>query len=347
MKKLILNLRFCLTTIILLVLSLNSFAETDSTDYLYNQGKQEFEARKYSNAWRYFDKAAKLSPDNIAIQKSIADVCIIMNKPAPAINALENVHKLQPANKEILWKLTQLYFNYGNAQKTIELGEIVKKQMPEEKEVDFMLGKSYYLVNNYGKAQASLQNCLKNNPDHSEANYLMGHMLIKMSQYKESKSYYEKFLVLEPKRADVAYEYAMVLATAEEFDASVAWFKKALDRGYPARDDFFTNMAYTYADAGKTDEAVSMLRKILARRPQDLAIIGAIADMSYQAGDYKQAIDYWDQMLGYNDKDARSLYMIGRSYIQMGKEKEGRQLCDQAIQMDPSLASLRMQKGLF
>ncbi|XZF13983.1 tetratricopeptide repeat protein [Chitinophagaceae bacterium MMS25-I14] len=318
----------------------------DSADIMYLAGKQEYNARKYSNAWRYFDKAAKFDPSNPEIQRSIADVCLLMNKMAPAIKALESVHQLKPEDNEVLWKLTQLYFNFSNWDKTIELCQQVKQRMPKQAGVTFMMGKSYYYLQNYGKGIQYLQSAVKEEPENSEANYLIGRMLVMMSNYKTAVPYYEKAMSIDSSQPTRFYELAMVLATAEEFNKSISWFQRALDKGYKPRDDFYTNMAYTMADAKQSDKAISMLKEILSRRPQDLSLLNGLADVCYHSGKYKDAIGYWDRILSYDDKNARALYMIGMSYMKTGNETDGKALCDRAIAMDPSLAVLKREKKM-
>ena len=52
----------------------------------------------------------------------------------------------------------------------------------------------------------------------------------------------------------------------------------------------------------------------------------------------------WDIILGYDKTNASALYMIGLSFQKKGEKAKGEQLCDRAIQMDPSLGSLRQKK---
>jgi tetratricopeptide (TPR) repeat protein len=86
---------------------------------------------------------------------------------------------------------------------------------------------------------------------------------------------------------------------------------------------------------------------MLSRRPQDLGLLNGLADVCYHSGRYKEAIAYWDRVLGFDDKNARVIYQIGTAYIKMGNEKEGQQLCDHAIGMDPSLAVLKHKKQMM
>jgi tetratricopeptide (TPR) repeat protein len=211
-----------------------------------------------------------------------------------------------------------------------------------------MLGKSYHSVQNYGKAIEFLQISQKEDPKNAESAYLIGRMFVQMANYKAAIPYYTQALNLDStSQPSRTYEYALVLATAGQFDASVKTFQKAIDRGYKPRDDFYMNMAYTMADAHKTDEAIKMMKEMLSRRPQDLGLLNGLADVCYHSGRYKEAIGYWDQILGADDKNARVLYHIGLAYIKMGNNKDGQHLCDQAIGMDPSLAVLKHKKQLM
>ncbi|PZF71408.1 tetratricopeptide repeat protein [Taibaiella soli] len=324
----------------------NTIVNKDSSEHYYTLGKDEYNARKYSNAWKYFEKAAGFDANNENIQRSIADVCMLMNKPAPAIKALESAYRINQNNEEVLVKLNQLYFNFGNWDKTIEMSTKIKKKMPQQKGIDFMLGKAYYTQQDFGKSIPALQAAIKEDPKNAEANYMIGRMYVQMSNYSTAVPYYDMAMKLDTTQPQRFYEYAMVLATAEQFDKSLIWFETALQKGYKPRDDFFMNMAYTMADAKKSDKAIAILQDILKRRPQDMSLLNGLADISYHAGKYKEAIGYWDDVLANDEKNARALYMIGVTYIHMGKDVDGKQLCDRAIQMDPSLAVLKHEKRL-
>ncbi len=320
----------------------------DSASHYMEIGKNEQAARKYPNAWKAYEKAAKFDPTNIDPQLKIAEVCQQMNRMAPAIKALEDAARIEPGNGKVSWKLGKLYFNYGQWDKVIAMLPQAHRSMPDASGYDFMMGKSYYSVQNYGKGITYLQKAIKEDDKNAEAYYLIGHMYSLMDNYKPGLPYYEKALTLGMNDGDGVrmYEYAMVLATAGDYDHSIAWFKKALDGGYKARDDFYMNFAYTMADAHKSEKAISMMEEMLVRRPQDLSLLNGLGDICYHAGKYKQAIGYWDRVLAMDESNARPLYQIGLAYIKMGNTKDGQTLCDKAIAMDPALAVLKHEKKM-
>jgi tetratricopeptide (TPR) repeat protein len=70
-----------------------------------------------------------------------------------------------------------------------------------------------------------------------------------------------------------------------------------------------------------------------------------VAQTYFHLGKYQDAIDHWDKALAIDKENAEVLYMIGVCYQKMGDKQKGQQLCDRAIEMDPSLASKRKRMG--
>jgi tetratricopeptide (TPR) repeat protein len=72
-----------------------------------------------------------------------------------------------------------------------------------------------------------------------------------------------------------------------------------------------------------------------------------VAEAYYYKAKFDQAIEYWDRVLEYDKENASALYMIGMSYQKKGGKEntdKGIALCDKAIEMDPSLSSLKQKK---
>jgi tetratricopeptide (TPR) repeat protein len=315
----------------------------DSATFYLTLGKEDQAARKYANAWRYFEKAANYDGQNAEAQLAIADVCTKMNRMGPAIKALEAACRIRSADYATQWKLVQLYFNYGRYDKVIDILPGLRGHVADMKGWAYLMGKSYYANQNYGKAIEYLNASLKDDPKNSEASYLLGRIYAQMDNYNAAVQCYQRSLAVDGSSQPArTYEFALVLTTAGQYDASIEMFQKAIERGYKPRDDFYMNMALTMADAHKTVEAIDMMKDLLRRRPQDLGLLNGLADVCYHSGRYKEAINYWDKVLGNDDKNARVLYQIGSAYIKMGNKKDGTQLCDQAIAMDPSLSSLKV-----
>lgn len=318
----------------------------DSAQHYFVLGRQEQDARRYATAWKHFEQSAKFDETNADAQLAIYEVCKKMNRIAPATKALEAAGKLRPNDLDIQWSLVQMNYDFGQFDKVIATLPAIQSRLKDAKGADFMLGKSYYSTQNYGKAAEYLQRSLKTEPT-AEAAYLLGRMNVNMSNYPAAVPYYKQSLSLDSSQTLRYYEYAMVLATAGNFNEAVRVFQLTLDRGYKPRDDFYMNMAYAMADAKRSDDALKILKELLSRRPNDIGLLSGLADVCYHSERYKESIQYWDRILEMDDKNARVLYHIGLAYIKMGKESDGKQLCDRAIDMEPALGVLRHKKEMF
>jgi tetratricopeptide (TPR) repeat protein len=127
---------------------------------------------------------------------------------------------------------------------------------------------------------------------------------------------------------------------------SLKYILLAGEKGYKKDNDYMENLGVAYLNVGKLDEAMAILKDILAKKPSDLNILNMVAEAYYYSGKYQDAIDYWDKVLTYDKTNAQSLYMIGMSYQKKGEKEKGVALCDKAIEMDPDLAKYKQKKSL-
>jgi tetratricopeptide (TPR) repeat protein len=118
------------------------------------------------------------------------------------------------------------------------------------------------------------------------------------------------------------------------------------ERGYPKDNTYMQNLGIAYIDAGKFNEGIAILNDVLKKRPADLNLLDMIAQSYYESGKYDEAMNDWDAILGYDKSNASALYMIGMCYLKKGDKSKGTQLCDKAIQMDPSLAMYKQKREM-
>ncbi len=317
--------------------------DDDSAAYFHRLGQAEEAARRPNSALKFYERAAYFNAQDPAILRSIIGVSNTLNKPGAALAAMERLQGLSPADAAGAVALTEAYFNGNQWAKAAEWGQRAQQISPTAGNVDYMIGIARHNQRDYSAALPYLRRAVAAEPDRADAQYYLGRIYIQQGAYARSLPHYERSLALDPKPMR-AYEYALALSTAGQPERSITWFSKALELGYEAKDDFYTNMAYALSDAKQTKQAIATLKSVLIKRPQDQNILYALAEMHYNAGDFREAIGYWDDVLREDKGNARALFMIGKSYIRMGKTDEGQQLCNKAIEMEPALASLRQER---
>ena len=209
------------------------------------------------------------------------------------------------------------------------------------------MGKVNYDTDNYGEAIKYLGEAAKEDPTNAEVPYLIARSYADMMNYKQAIPYFKKAIELDPSQNYWIYELGLICYAMHDDQNALKYIIEAGDKGYKKTSDYMENLGIAYLNVGNLDEGVGILKEILVKRPSDMNILNMVAEAYYYKRKYKEAIEYWDKVLEYDNENASSLYMIGMSYQKMGggeNKQKGIQLCDKAIEMDPSLAVYKQKK---
>ncbi len=213
------------------------------------------------------------------------------------------------------------------------------------KGANFNIAKAYYELENYGESIKYCELAFKDEPDRAEIPYIAARCFIEMSNYKRAAGCYEQAIERDSTKANWMYEAGLTYYAVPDDKKAIYWFERAAAAGYKRTNDYIENLGNAYLNIGNYEKGAELLKEVLQRKPQDQEILYNLGDAYYRGGKYQQAIDYFDQVLANDKQSANALYMIGMCYQKRVKRK-GQQLCDRAIQMDPSLKNLKQERKM-
>lgn len=331
-------------TLIFLFILPSAFARlVDSTDFYLEKGLQYRQERRWQQAINYLEKAVTLDSNNLQALTAFAEVAMETRYFNHALKAYHRIYALQPDNEQAIRQLTQLYFNLGRYKDALQYIEIWEKQHRDQP-MHYMAGMSLYYLENYPYAINRLLYAAEKDSTNAQLFYTIGRSYLEMERYKQAIPYYRKAANLDTANARYVYEMAMVYYAIPDDRAAIGAFEEAAARGWKQEADFFESMAYCYMNLKNFDKAITLFKQSLEIKPYNQTVQFALAEAQYHAGAYKEAIDSWDKLLQIDQNNARALYMIGMAYQKMGQKDKGMLLCDKAIEMDPSLSSLKQKK---
>ena len=340
---------YFMKNLVLTVLSIGIFTSAfsqsaDSAVHYFNKGVEEKNARRYMVAYQQLQKAVQYKPDVAEYQKEAGLVALELRKYDQARIHFEQVYRLKNDDAEALKQLAKLNFNMRRYPQAIEYAEKMK-----QKNIDgynFILGKSHYEQENYGEAYKYLQAAAKEDPKNAEIPYLIGRSFVDMSNYKVAVQFFDQAIALDSTKANWIYETGLTYFAIPNAKKAIEYFERAIANGYKATNDVLENLSTAYIQAGLPQRGIDLMKKLLEKKPADMALLWNLANANYKTGKYDEAIEYWDRMLYYDKENAKPLYMIGICYLKKGDKAKGEQLCDKAIQMDPSLQALKQKKEM-
>lgn len=214
-----------------------------------------------------------------------------------------------------------------------------------QEESSFSIAKKLYLEENYSEAIKYFNKAAGEDPGNAQIPYLTGRVYLDMSNYKQAAAHLEKAIAMDTSRNNWIYELGLIYYAIPDYQKSLHYIQLAGEKGYRKTTDYLENLANAYVNVRQYDKGAEVLREVLKKKPTDQEVLYQLGQALFNGGKYQEAIDSWDQVLAINKENAEALYMIGLSYQRMGEKQKGQQLCDRAIQMDPSLRSKRQQQG--
>ena len=313
-----------------------SFAQNDSAAFYLQKGLDEKAKGRLLESYKNFEKAYNYNQKDKQIVTQLANSLFEMRRYPQAKEKYQQLEKMGDESAATYKQLMTLSFNMRQYNDAIRYAQLLKKADPSEK-VAYYIGKAHYDQENYGEDIKNLDIAAKENPQNAEVNYLIARAYADMQNFKQAVPYFEKAVSLDPNNNRWLYELGLIYYGMQDDKNSLKYLLLAGEKGYKKDNEYLQNLAVAYLNSGQADKGLGILKEALVRRPTDMNLLNIIAEASYDAKKYDDAINYWDQVLRIDKSNAEALYMIGMSYQKKGEKQKGMALCDKAIEMDPSL----------
>ena len=315
---------------------------TDSATFFYNKGLQEKSAKRLLVANQAFEKAISINLSYTEAYLENGVVLLEMRQTDKAKATYTKLNELQPTNKEAIKALTSLYFNYRQYEKAIEFAQ----KCTDCENAERIIGMSYYQQEDYASAEKALLTAIKKNTLDAEATYTLARTYLDMEAYKKAVPWYEKAINMEGAKNVWMYELGLLYYNNNDYKNAVVSFNKAAANGYEQKNDFNENLGYASLYAGDFEKGEQLLLGILKRKPNNTVLLRDMSEIYYQQKQYDKSLEYCQKLMEMDAKDGKALYQAGLCFQKKGQKDRGQQMCDKAIEMDPSLASMRTKKEI-
>jgi tetratricopeptide (TPR) repeat protein len=331
-----------LLTIVGLVACTSSFANTtaDSSQYYFSKGMEEKVAKRYQVASSYFDKAISFNKSYTEAYIENAKVNIDMRRVDQAKQNFAKAYELQPSNMEVIKELTTLYYDFRQWDKAIEFANKCATCENTER----IIGMSHFKKENYAEAEKFLLKAIAKNPNDAQANYSIAKNYIEMEAERRAAPFLEKAVSLNPEKSMWAYELGLLYFNNNNFKGAVVAYENAAKNGYVVNNDFNENYGYALIYSGDFAKGEEKIIDIYKKKGNK-ELLRELAQILYNQKQYDRSLDYSQKLLEADPKDGKALYQAGLTFIKLGKKDRGQNMCDKAIELDPSLAGKKSTIG--
>ncbi|MGB4842994.1 MAG: tetratricopeptide repeat protein [Ferruginibacter sp.] len=330
-----------LLTLIFSFISCIAFGQSyDSSLYHFEKGMEEKTARRYLVAAKHFDNAIELNPVYTEAYLENGLVNKEMRRTDAAKRNFTKAFELDNNNEVAIIELMELYFNYRQFQNAIDFAQKCKSCGNKDR----IIAMSYFQMEDYGRAEKILLELVKQNPLDAEVTYTLARTYLEMGLEGKAIPYYVKALQLDDSKSKWHFELGLLYYNNDNYKNAVASFNKAAENGFIRSNDFNENLGFSYIYSGDFDKGETLLTEIIRRKPGDKEILRDIALAFYDRKMYDKCLDYCQKLMEMDMKDGKALYQAGLCFQKKGQTSKGQQMCDKAIELDPSLGGLRQKR---
>lgn len=314
----------------------------DSAKFYYAKGIEEKNAGRLLVASRAFEKATAFDETYAEAYLENAYTALQMRNSNLAFRNFEKAYRLQPQNIAVVKELAEMYYNYRQFDKAIEFAEKCKGCSNAAR----IKGMSYYKKEDYAQAIKSLEYAIEANPADAEAVYTIGRSYLDMEVYEKALPYYEKAANMPGANANWIYELGILSYNTRHYKKAVTYFTKAGEKGYSQSNDFNENLGFACLSAGEYERGEALLVEVWKKKPGNNELLRDMSETLYQQKEYDRSLMYCQKLMEIDNNDAKALYQAGLCFIKKGPKEKGEKMCDKAIEMDPSLRSLRQKQEM-
>ncbi|WP_033419398.1 tetratricopeptide repeat protein [Pseudorhodobacter ferrugineus] len=181
----------------------------------------------------------------------------------------------------------------------------------------------------------------RNNPDQLSVHLALADMLRGAERWAEANAAYDAAIALVPQPAmpgywSVYYSRAIALERQKLWDRAEADFRKALELA-PDQPQVLNYLGYSFLERGENfDEALSMIERAVAQRPDSGYIIDSLAWGYFLAGRYTDAVEPMERASVLEPVDPVVTDHLGDVYWAVGRTLEANFQWRRALSFDPT-----------
>lgn len=328
------------TILFLLIIGQSAVQASDSSAVYFQRGIEEKTAKRWLVASNWFEKAISQNPAYVPAYIENAYTNLEMRKTDVAMRNFIKANELEPENTIAITELMGLYYSYHQYQKAVDFALKCKNCINSAR----IIGLSYYKLEDYTNAEKYLLKLIKQFPTDAELSYTLARTYMNMELEARAIPFFSKAVELDATRKEWFYQLGVLYYNSNRFKDAVVCFNKAADLGYTQNLDFKENLGYAYLYSGDTQTGEKILLDILEKRRGSRDIMRDLALTYYNLKNYDKCLEFCQKLMELDMKDAKALYQAGLCFIMKGQKERGQQMCDKAIELDPSLNALRQKK---
>lgn len=344
-------------------------ASMETTDYLVCCAKYYSSLGNPRRAIEFCERALQLHEEENFLHNFIADEYINLEDPFNALKHYKLALTFDPQDEYSLENVMFCYNQLNRSEEAIEfLNDYLNKYAFSET-AWYEYGQYYFNRKNYEEAIKGFDYLLAINSQSLGVYANKAACYEAMGEWNKAISVYEEMLELEYTKSFTYYKIGLCYKENKQPVLALNAFQKSLrddpqfylammeqsniyeemggmkEALYFAKEavslnennlEYQKRLAYLYIDAGKFEESLVCLKKLIDGEPSRFYNWYAYSEVMMLLGEYEEAITVLKSATKIHNR-AELYYQLSNCYFHMNNQKQGRNVLAVALELDPNL----------
>ena len=180
------------------------------------------------------------------------------------------------------------------------------------------LGTIDYLNNDLNEAELKFKKSIKLNPHNTSAYFHLAQLANKRQDYSQALTYLNNALCINSNSSAIYNLFGEIYRNQGNEAAAIQAFRKASAIA-PENIQPYLNLAEIYEKRSDSEFAIEQLKTVSVTNPNLYDAKLKIADISYSAGKYDQALKYYFSLVGVAKYNNEALKGVSNTYFELAK----------------------------
>jgi len=258
-------------------------------DATFQLARLEVIEKKYAAAEKRFRALAEADPSDIRVVQELIDLQMVRGRPDRAQYYLDQEITKHPDRLPLRLAAAELAITRGDLNRAIEELRFVLAREPGNGPANNRLGEICLRKGDTQTARAHFDKAMEADPPVPEAFLHVGTLLAREGKLKEARPYFDRCIQLAPDNDAALNNLAYILAEmGTDLDQALTYAQRAVAKK-PDSADYADTLGYVYLKRNLNQNAIEVLRRIVAEHPARASFRYHLAMALYQKGNQKQA----------------------------------------------------------
>jgi tetratricopeptide (TPR) repeat protein len=308
----------------------------------FEEGQNAQERGELNNAVRFYSAAINAEPKLFQAYYQRATVYLALGRDREAEGDLKKVMELKPDFARAHRALGQIYLDAGKTDEAIQAFSKSLELDATLTGVRVFYASALIKKNEPAKALIQLQTAIEKGEKTALAFALLGLAQERTNKFEEAFADYSRAIEIDATSATALEGRARLHEKKGALDKAISDYSASY-KSQPSREVEF-RLASLYSRAGQPQAALSIYRRMLIEKPDDLPVRIEMAQVMNDTGQPEEAAKEVEKVLALQPSNARLLVLAGDIQF-AGKPDMAAAYYQRALQIDPANNRARVQLG--